>query len=388
MPTTKKELRQIEKRARARDAERSTERAKKATEGMRGKYPAGWRNIREYLLQNRKVKVFRPQFFDLLIEYIKDNGEKPPAYNLWETKQDADASFRYDMQCCVARMSWMQCAKLVHVGVGVPIPTRDQSEAWHCLMQVLFSAFDIVEDVEDENGKQHWVTIKNRDALDEWPIMPRKRKSNKEDDKMFADENNRKLRASAGDDEDEDDEAPKKGRGGDDEDEDEDEKPKRKAKATKRKAKDEDEDDEPPRRKKKVVDEDEDEDEKPTRKRRASKDDEDEDDEKPAKRRRAAKDDDEDEEDDKPVRKRRAAKDDEDDEDEKPEKVVIKDNTIVAKIKERDKGGPKSKVLALIPKKGISIKELTIDAKEEGIASSKIKEFITFLLKYEYIKVK
>ena len=392
MPSTRKELRDIEKRARKADQERSSEHAtRRESRKLDSKRPRGAIEIREALIHNKpRVRVFKSALFETFIEQCKLKDLSPPAYRLYEKQEEADARFMFDIQTCMARLNWLQLSRIVDAGVGVPIPISSITEAFHHALRLMVYAFDVARYLESpfdneaylrgEGGLDTSVEIQDRDALEEWPISARKRKSDrKEEISMFADENNRKLRASAGDDEDDEDDEPKGKGGSDDDEDDEDEAPKRKSKAkasSKRRAsKDEDEDDEPPRRKKRASkddDDDEDEDEKPARKRKPSKDEDDDEDEKPARKKRAS------------------SKDDDDDEPKKSSKakVVLKDTTVVAKIAERDKGGPKSKVLALISKKGMTIKELMIDAKEEGIATSKVKGIVEFLMKYNYVKVK
>jgi len=347
VPTTPKELRAIEKRAKERE---KAKREKPEEPRSKHRWPRGATAIRAALAQRQPVFIRRGEMFDTLVDMCKTAGMKPPAYRLYEKTKDADASFMFDLQQVLARLNWRQLAEVVDKAVGVPVPSRTFSDAFWFAMQVIVQAFEVENYLESKKGEQTWIKINDRDALEQWPIPGRKRKSSSdnEETEMLVDEDNRRKLSARGDDEEEEDEVAE-----DDGDEDEDE--------------------------------NDDGDEKPARKKPAAK--------KKAggfggKKKRVAKDDDDDEEDSKPTRKRRAVKDDDDDEDDAPAKVVLSEKSIVAKVKERDKGGPKSKLLALIPKKGISVKELTAAAKEEGIAAGKVKPFVTFLEKYEYIKIK
>ena len=345
-PSTGKDLDRIRKGAAKRDA---AKREKAEEPRAKHKWPKGTVAIREALQERGHVRIFRAQLFDALLEACKATGQKPPAYRLYEKERDADASFMFDMQQVLARLNWRQLMALVDAAVGVPVPSRTFSSAFWFSMQVLVQAFEVENYLESKKGKTSWVTIKDRDALDQWPIPGRKRKSsndNEEKEMLVDADNHRKLSAKGGDEEEEEDKVVEE----DDEEEDEeDEKPAKKKPAAKAKRK--------------------------TAGGFGGK----------AKKKATTKDDDEEEDTPKPRKKKAVAKDD--DEDDEPAKV-LSDKSIVAKIGERDKGGPKSKLLALIPKKGITVKELTIAAKEEGIPAGKIKSFVNFLIQYEYVKIK
>jgi hypothetical protein len=52
----------------------------------------------------------------------------------------------------------------------------------------------------------------------------------------------------------------------------------------------------------------------------------------------------------------------------------------------REKNGPKTKLLALVPRKGtITVKALTAKAETEGIKPGRIPKFVAFLARYGYV---
>lgn len=347
------------------------------------------------------MKVLRPQFFDGLIKMIKESGHKPPAYCFYLKERKADAKFMFDMQSALARLSWMQLSQLIAIGLGRPVATREYIEAFDFTVLLVVWALNVrnyLNGTKDSGS----VRIKDREALDEWPVS-RSRKSKKatteEDEDMDPKEQKASLQAMAAksrdkdkDDEDEEDE--------DDEDEDEDEKPKKgkKKKAKKKgKAKDDDEDDEDEDEDDEDEDEDEDddEDEKPKKgkgkggrfgkKKSKSKDDDDDEDE-----------DEDDEEDDKSSRRKSKGSKKESSVKKSSKKsaekgeakaaVKIGDSTTVSFLKKRPGGGPKSDLIKMIPKKGIKVKALLATAKEEGLNTGKVKKWLPLFVKRGFIK--
>jgi hypothetical protein len=95
----------------------------------------------------------------------------------------------------------------------------------------------------------------------------------------------------------------------------------------------------------------------------------------------------------KKAKAKRKAKDDDDDGDEDTKKstkkrggkVELSDSTVLTFAKKRSKGGPKTDLLNLIPKKkGITLKKLVAAAKEEDMAVAKVKGWAKFLVAQGY----
>jgi len=68
--------------------------------------------------------------------------------------------------------------------------------------------------------------------------------------------------------------------------------------------------------------------------------------------------------------------------------VALDSNSVVSKAKDRPAGGPKTKLLALMPKKGIKLSALTKLAEEElGLNAKKVLRFTTMMAKNGFVKV-
>lgn len=359
VPTTDKELKEIHKRARARDEAKELGKRVKRESPRRDKErgtPRGTMEIKNALLSNQPIKVYRPQLFSRFVEICKDRDMAPPAYREYEDRKKADATFLYDIQVCCAKMPWQRLSELLSLGTGKPMPTRDWAEAFHCALWMMHSAFGNRQDFLDKHKNHVLDRIEDLDALEEWPVAAHKRRSTKrntEDEEldMTLERRNASMRASARDDEDDEDEDEENTKKGRDEDEDED-----------------------------------DEDEKPRKKKAAKKA------SKPAKK-SSRKDDDEDDEDDKPARKKRSSKDEDDDEDEKPARrgggaVKLEPSTVLKKgSKKRTKSGAKQKLYELVPAKGIKLKALLEACDEEDISVSKAKKWLPSMVKKGYLAV-
>ena len=70
---------------------------------------------------------------------------------------------------------------------------------------------------------------------------------------------------------------------------------------------------------------------------------------------------------------------------ERHEKVAFKDTTKVVFVKARPKEGGRTKLLSLVPKSGITVKQLTVKAKAEEIAASKVIPWLGKLHYYGFI---
>ena len=303
-PTTREQWKKISKRARKRDEARDQEKtAKKERAKNRKKHVKNADWIRGQLASADgllDVRIFRSEFFEALIKAVKDNGGTPPAYHAFEELREVrDARFRFDLHLALARMSWMQHSRLIETAVGQPVPTRDWTEAWHAVCRIVAACFHIRV---DNAGNER---IKDRDALDDWPIPERKRavklsdeekvhkrdvphrlerakkmrkKKGKEDRMtldMFEEDEKRRLHAARDnddEDEEEDDEEENEEEDeevddeSDDEDDEEDKKSKKSKKSEKSKSDDDDEDEEEDE-----DDEDEDDEDEPKRKKEKRK---------------------------------------------------------------------------------------------------------------------
>lgn len=349
-PTTPRELKEIARRAREKQRAKKEEKEDdKEERKQKKKLPRGAEAVKLALEQNQKVRTFNPQLFEKFLEHVHMLDLKKPAYRMYVPTKERDATFMYEIQVCLAKMSWQQLGQLIGVGVDAPVPTKSWTDAFHKALNVMISAFDVVDYLQSGKGSDY-CKIKDREALDAWPVSVRQRRSgstNEEEDDMHTDENNRKLRALSSDDDDEDEDESPKGRRAskdDDDDEDEDEKPRGKRASAKSFGKGVG--------KKKRASRDEDEDEKPRRKAKASKSN--------------GKEDDDEEED-----------------------VELNDRSLLVKVKDRDKGGIKTTVLDLVPqRKAATLKDIVAKAKEEGISPTKARKIIETLHGYGYIRVR
>jgi hypothetical protein len=335
VPTTDKELKEIRKRAAARDEERTLGKRVKHESSRRDKergVPRDTLGIKNALLSNQPIRVFRPQLFARFVELCKEREMPPPAYHEYEPRKKADANFLYDIQACCARVPWQRLSELLALGCGKPIPTRDWAEAFHCVLWMMHSAFGVRSNFLDKHKDHVMDRIEDMEALDEWPVTAHKRKRNREEETdMTLEQRNASMRARARDDEDDED------------DEDEED-----SKARSRDENDEDEDDE---------------DERPARKKKAAAAKKSS---KPAKKSSRNKGDDEgDDEDEKPARKKRSAG-----------AVKLEPSTVIRVVKTRDGGGAKGKLFALLTKKGAKYKDILAKAEDEELPAGKVKKWI------------
>jgi hypothetical protein len=68
--------------------------------------------------------------------------------------------------------------------------------------------------------------------------------------------------------------------------------------------------------------------------------------------------------------------------------VKITDSTAVTFKAARPKKGPKTKLLALVPRKGsITLRALTAKAASEGIKPARVVKFVAALAKYGYVNL-
>jgi hypothetical protein len=68
---------------------------------------------------------------------------------------------------------------------------------------------------------------------------------------------------------------------------------------------------------------------------------------------------------------------------------ALKDSTTISFKAEREKSGPKTKLLGLVPMKGsISLKALQEKAEAEGIKAARVPKFVKSLAHYGYVELK
>jgi hypothetical protein len=66
----------------------------------------------------------------------------------------------------------------------------------------------------------------------------------------------------------------------------------------------------------------------------------------------------------------------------------VTDSTAITFKAAREKSGPKTKLLALVPRKGsITVKQLTAKAEGEGFKSARVVKFVAALAKYGYVEL-
>jgi hypothetical protein len=71
-----------------------------------------------------------------------------------------------------------------------------------------------------------------------------------------------------------------------------------------------------------------------------------------------------------------------------PTAVKITDDTRITFKATRPKKGPKTALLALVPRKGsITVKQLAAKAEGEGIKSARVPQFVAALAKYGYVEL-
>lgn len=90
----------------------------------------------------------------------------------------------------------------------------------------------------------------------------------------------------------------------------------------------------------------------------------------------------------KPKAEKSASKKDTDKSAKKEGSVKLADSSTITKVKDREKGGGKSKLLNMIPKKGITLKALVEAASEHDVSASKVKSWVNSLASYGYVAIK
>jgi hypothetical protein len=66
--------------------------------------------------------------------------------------------------------------------------------------------------------------------------------------------------------------------------------------------------------------------------------------------------------------------------------VKVTDSTAISFQKARPKKGPKTQLLALVPRKGsITVKQLTAKAEAEGIKPARVVKFVAALAKFGFV---
>lgn len=300
-PTTKKELKAIMARARARDA------AKKEPK-LHTRDPVP---IPKDILVKRP-KLFLKKYAELVDEnrkiFLTDKKNDArwapavPRYELFELPKFADSNFINEVIGSILNLKWKQLRILYKAATGKSAVGKEYMQTQSLVRRVMYHVLGVIV---DKKGVRY--QLADRDAtLEIWPAKPLE---SRVVSKSSIKASNKKLKKSVVEDEDEDeleevDEAPlpKKGL---------------KKKKTKEKA-------------------------------------------------RAA-----------------AEKTSKSSTDEK-----VSSSTVLVKGKPREGGGPKAKLLSLIPKSGISVKDLIAKAEVEGYDTAKYKNWIAIMTKNGFIKLK
>jgi hypothetical protein len=71
----------------------------------------------------------------------------------------------------------------------------------------------------------------------------------------------------------------------------------------------------------------------------------------------------------------------------KAKPAKLSDDSLVSKLKERERGGPKTKLLNLLSRKGMPFKKLRSKAKEEGLPVDKIGAWLTVMAKNGFVGI-
>ena len=405
-PTTKEEWKRISKKARKREKQKDSEKqAKKDARKNRPPMMAGDK-LRHALETGETFRVYASNLFDTFIQFCKDNDVEKPRYKAYLDSAEAQSDFMFQVATAMARMSWVQLTDLLHASITtdnkpVGIASRSWSEALKFATRCVHIALGVVE-------KKGTLRLTDLSVLDEWPVSERKRKSKEEKDMgLKAERRNASLKAKGKDDEDDDDD--------DEEEEDEEDTDDEDEESDNEDSDDEDSDDE-------EDDNDDDEDDSKSKKSakrgsrgKSSKNDEDDDDEddddedsdedededddedteksskkeksvsKKSKKAKGKKSDDKDTK--KPAKKADKKSNKKADKPAKVAKVKLEDGSKLSKVRSRDKGGVKTKLLDLIPKKGsITLKKLKAAAVEAEIPKGKIESLVKGLVKNGYVK--
>lgn len=401
-PSTAKELKQYAQRAKARNKER--EEGKSAKRGTKLLVGERRNEYREMFCRLDKFEVLGANVIDKFVEFCKDVGIKVPRYHEYLPRKDADARFLFEINIALSRMSWIQLSQLTSIAVSHPVVSRDHTEAYRFAAHALIT---LTLGFAEEDGTARLTDLS---VLKLWPVETMKRPS-KEDRAMSKKEAAQvakgKSKAKKSSDEDEDEELDTEVEGDEDDEEEESEEEldeegtedeESEDSSADEESEDNDGDDES------EDEEVEDEDEEPKKRGKAAKEPTvktkthktektakagKQDRERPAKMKlkgeipaakKAAKEKLSKGKKDKPSSEKKARKP-------RTEAVKLGPNTVLAKIKDRPKGGPKTTVLNLMPKKGIKLAALEKAAKEEGVNPSKVAKFAGLMVKYGFAKV-
>ncbi len=226
VPSTDADLKRYRKAGRKAQETKKNGKRKLKEKRATGKRAVDGEAAIELLEKHLPVRIYRTEMFERMISCFKDADVKPPAYRDYLEARDADAQFMFDMQAALSRLSWHHLARIVGAALRVPVPMRHWSEAYHWCVILVVQAFDVQDYLDRKKSFKGDTKIKDRDALDEWPIpaMQRRPKGAKEekmgDSKRFR---NGKLKAGKADADDEEEEEEEVEEGDEDEGEEEEE---------------------------------------------------------------------------------------------------------------------------------------------------------------------
>lgn len=401
VPSTDEDLKRYARNGRKNKEARAEGKASrsKGTVLLRGSEASG--QYRDMFARHDKFEILDGRVIEKFVELIKDMGMKVPRYREYLPRKEADGQFVFEVNHCLARLSWIQLSEIVNAAVNRPVVTREYSEAYNFAAHALIR---LALGVTDNDGIYKLADL---EVLERWPAetLKRPKKEDRMSKKEAAKVASGKLKAGKAKAEDEEDEDLEDGdEEAEDEVEDEDEEEDEDAEDG------DDDDDEDGDEDKDSEDGDSDDEE--------SEDEEsdDEDEDKPApKAKRSAK-----------AAKEKTVKKSKEKASERsrPEKMKLKKpipkagkkekvgkvakaakpeksekkargngavkigaDTVLAKVKDRSKGGSKTTVLNMMPKKGITLAKLQAAAKEEGIGAAKVLKWSQGFVKRGLAKV-
>jgi len=378
-PSTKEDLKKYHKAGKKRLDERK---ARKEGRSKGKKLLAGQTKsakYRELMEKHEHFEVLTENVFRSFEEFCKENGSKVPKYRSYLPRKEADTRFIFEVQECLARMTWIQLSKLISEAVNAPIVSKEFSEAFNFAAHVVLRlSLGMVEKsgnvkLADLSVLDHWpaVTLKRPDKEDR--MSKKKREVEEElDEELEEEEEEEGEEDLDGDDEELDDEDSEESED-DEEEEEESEDDEEESEDEEEEESDESDEDE----------EDEEEEEQPARKRKEKT-------VKKTKTKKAKK------SADAPVKTKRKAGKEKPAKAEKAEKktrerkapVEISTKSKFIKGKPRPGKGPKTKLQELLPVKGgMTMKELTAKAKEAGINTAKLPGWVKLMTKNGFIKV-
>jgi len=335
VPSTKADLKRYAANAAAREEERKNAAKKITMEQLQ-------LDLNPVLpFEFKRPNAFRKEFFSVLkevqSEYLKKNPTKRqfmprlPKYEAFEKPKFADGNFVFAMQGLVASMHrWLWLQRLLNAAAGREVKTKDWSEAFHMVQDVLHMALGVKL---DSTGTRY--RLSSHDFFDKWKIEIDKRKL-----RMPKNDDNEKIKLKAAAIDDDEEESDDENETEETEEEDEDKEEEKPVKKRKKKA---------PVEESEVSD---DEEEKPVKKKAKTK---------KGKPEKAAK--------GKPAKRGPRASPD-----------------TVYKVKKQFDGGVRGQTTEVIPAKGATVEQIgALLKKKHGIDPKKAKSYVNWLSANGYL---